>query len=218
MTTLRRLKDVVALQQFGMVLKKAEAHAEIAEALQKIGYSPEILAQGTEFLRIARIKYSENVEKKDRYSFVQADLVKKKQEVERIYREHRQIARLICINDPGLEQKMAINGGYPKKYPLWLESVRKFYVLANRKTDIRKKLLGMGLSSDEFLKGMTDLTQLEILLANKKRLFGDLRLSTAEKNQAFKDLHKWMRIFFAAARLALKDKPELLQALERHLG
>ncbi len=43
MTTLRRLKDVVALEQFGMVLTKARSHAEIAQALDKIGYNPAIV-------------------------------------------------------------------------------------------------------------------------------------------------------------------------------
>ena len=39
MTTLRRLKDVVALEQFGIVLTKAESLAEIVQ-LHPVGIPP----------------------------------------------------------------------------------------------------------------------------------------------------------------------------------
>ena len=218
MSTLRRLKDVVALEQFGMVLTKSGSQPEIAQLLEKIGYSPAILAQGVEFLKTARQKYKENVDIKDRYTYVQADLVQKKREIDRVYRVHRRKVRLICITDPGLERRLAIGGRYPNKYPLWVETVRKFYSLAAEDRNVQKKLQGIGLTAEEMKKCLADITQLETLVAEKMKLLGELRLSTAKKNQAFKDLHKWMRIFFAAARLALKEEPTLLAALERHIG
>jgi len=217
MTTLRRLKDVVALAQFEMVLTKARSQAEIAQALDKIGYSPAIVDQGNDFLEIASEKYKANVHKKDEYNYVQADFVKKKQEIDRVYRNHRRKVRLICINEPSLEKRLAINGKYPVKYPLWLETVRKFYTLADEDEGIQRKLHGIGLTTKEIKKGLSDITQLEFLLAEKMKLLGDLRLSTAEKNMAFNKLHKWMRIFFSAAKLSLREEPELLGALERHV-
>jgi len=218
MTTLRRLKDVVALEQFGMVLTKAGSQAEIAQALDKIAYSTSILDQGNEFLEKAREKYMENIHNKDEYNYIQADFVKKKKEIDRIYRDHRRKVRLICIDEPRIEQNLAINGKYPRKYPLWLETVRKFYLIANREAKVQNKLLAIGLSKEEIKKGLSDIDKLEILLAEKMKRKGDFRLSTAEKNKAFKDMHKWMRIFFGAAKLALREEPELLGALERHVG
>lgn len=69
MTTLRRLKDVIALEQFGMILEKAESQAEIAQALEKNGYSPTLFHQGMDFLGKARKKYKENlVEMAERFN------------------------------------------------------------------------------------------------------------------------------------------------------
>jgi len=112
MALLRRLKDVVALEQFEMVLTKASSGAAIARVLEKSGYSSEILVMGNEFLETARERYKENVGKKDEYTYIRAAFVKKKQEIDRRYRDHRRKARLICIDEPALEEKLAIQGQY----------------------------------------------------------------------------------------------------------
>ncbi len=217
MTTLRRLKDVVALEQFGMILKKAASQAVIAQALERLGYSSAILDHGHDFLTLARDKYNENIRIRDEYTYIQATYIKKKQEIDWTFRDHRRKARLICINDPKLERKLAINGKYPDKYPLWLETVRKFYRLAVREPKVQNKLLSIGLTEEEIIQGRSNIAKLENLLAEKMKYKGDLRLSTAAKNEAFNDLHKWMRIFFGAAKLALRDEPEMMRALERHV-
>jgi len=40
-----------------------------------------------------------------------------------------------------------------------------------------------------------------------------LKIQPKEKEKTFKDLEKWMGFFFAIARIALEDEPQLLESL-----
>lgn len=78
-------KDVVALEQFGMILSKVESHAKIARALEKTGYNSDILEQGYGFQKKAREMYTEKVSRKDEYSYTRASFLKEKKEIDHRY-------------------------------------------------------------------------------------------------------------------------------------
>lgn len=218
MTTLRRLKDVVALEQFAMVLQKTETQPEIAKALKKFGYTAAVLKEGKAKLQGAREKYEESVKAKDAYNTVKSDMEEKRLETARNYRLHRRVAKIMYHDDQNLRAKLSIDKKYPTDYFKWLDAIRKFYNEGLDNPDILEKMQGMGLKKEDLEKGQANVHHLEDFLAAKMRFRGDTRLATAEKNKAFKALHQWMRLFHNTAKLALKDQPTLLESLDRHFA
>ena len=60
---------------------------------------------------------------------------------------------------------------------------------------------------------LADIAEVELLRAARVQSDGIAQNATKTKNSAFKELEKWMGAFFAIARIALEDEPQLLESL-----
>lgn len=60
---------------------------------------------------------------------------------------------------------------------------------------------------------LAGIAEVELLRAARTQSDGVAQNATKTKNNAFKELEKWMGAFFAIARIALEDEPQLLESL-----
>ena len=218
MNTSDRLRDVLALESYRVVLTQAVSSPEISEALDKIGFNTDLMKEGSGLIEKAREIFDSNLRKKNKLAFAHASFSKRKKEVERKFRDHRNKARLLFQKGSLEADKLAISDQYPGIYAQWVETARRFYSIAAEDKEIQTVLLRFRLSHEEINKSLSGLDEVENLLAEYIRHKGDSSLLPREKNKAFEELKNWMRIFFGTARLALREEPELLGALERHVG
>jgi len=213
MNTSDRLKDVFALEHYRVVLSKTETYPEIARALEEIGYGPKILEEGRELLKSTREMYEDNIRKKDELSFVKDAFRKQKAKMDRNFRLHRNMAKILLRNDEVKSKKFAFSGAYPRRYAIWIETMRYFYNESARNPEIQESLLNLRFTKEDVEEGLAGIKELERLNAERYYLKGTSEQSTADKRDAFDSLHDWMSGFFARAKLVLKEEPELLEAL-----
>lgn len=218
MYTSDKLRDVLAMENYRVILKQAVSSPEISEAMEKIGFNAASMKEGSSLIERARKLYDSNLRKKNELLFAHANFIKRKKEVESTFRNHRNKAMLLFRKGSLEADKLAISGQYPGIYSQWVETVRRFYFIAVEDKEIQSGLLRLRLSQDEIKESLTGLEEVENLQTEYIRHKGDSRLLTKEKNEAFMELKEWMRIFFGAARLALREEPELFGSLERHVG
>lgn len=217
MKTSRKLKDVEALNYYRAVLLTAGTLKEISEALEINGFSSVILEEGQALLKKAREIFDLNLHKKDELASSRLSFVRMKQEVESIFRTHRNKSLLIYKQNHRVLQRLAINGKYPRSYDLWFETVRKFYTVASNDKKIAKGLERLRFTREEIELGLENVARLEELYAAYLKRRGESQRLTVHKNKAFKEIYEWMQVFFGVAKLSLKDAPALMDALYRHL-
>jgi hypothetical protein len=101
----------------------------------------------------------------------------------------------------------------PVAYVKWLETVRKFYTTSIADVEIQTKLSRLKITPDDLNAAKALIPEVETLRAAYLKEKGESQDATTLKDAAFAKLDAWMSEFYAVARIALEDNPQLLEAL-----
>ncbi|TRX63984.1 hypothetical protein [Carboxylicivirga sp. M1479] len=134
-------------------------------------------------------------------------------ELQAIFKEHRDKALIFFKRHPEILVKLGVKGEFPRKYNDFFDKVRLFYTTIKNDQSIQAEMDKIKLTTEVVVEC---LTLLEELLA--KRSYFDKELAesqdmTKNKNAALLALKEWMDDFYAVAKVALYDQPQLLEAL-----
>ena len=213
MVTKKTLSEADALEQFRVSLENVENQPEIALAMAEIGYDATVIAEGNTLLTETRQSFDLNKTEDDETSEAYAEFDMLKGSLEDTYSKHRKKAKIIFRNDIETKDKLVILESLPKAYTNWLEVVRKFYSVALNDAEIQDKLLRLNISLDELTTANSLIADLEAARAEYLREKGESQNATKAKDEAFAKMDNWMSDFYAVAKIALEDKPQLLESL-----
>lgn len=201
------------LEKDRVALENAENQSEIAAALTEIGYDTTVIAEGKAILAETRLAFDTNKTEDDETSEASATFKAKKKELNDLFKVHRKKAKVIFRNDELTLKKLAINNSPSNAYVKWLEEVKKFYTEMAADTEIQTKLARLAITVEQITAGNTLVTEVETARAEYLREVGESQEATKIKDAAFLKLANWMQDFYAVAKIALEDKPQLLEAL-----
>lgn len=213
MATRPKNSETEMLEQYRVALENATNQSEIATALAELGYDNAKIEEGKALLATTRSAYDLNKTEDDETSVAYADFTTKKAELEDIYALHRKKAKVVFRNDAITAEKLAITGSLPKAYVKWIETVKKFYTTAAADTAIQNKLATLKITVEDITVANTKVTELEAARAEYLKEKGESQDATKSKDAAFATMDDWMSEFYAVAKIALEDKPQLLEAL-----
>ena len=208
-----KLTEAAALELYRVALENATNQSEIATALADLGYDTAKIDEGKAHLTTTRSAYDLNKTEDDETSVAYADFTTKKEELEDIYALHRKKAKVVFRNDAITSEKLAITGSLPKAYVKWIETVKKFYSTAAADTAIQTKLATLKITVEDITAANTKVSELEAARAEYLKEKGESQDATKSKDAAFATMDDWMSEFYAVAKIALEDKPQLLEAL-----
>lgn len=213
MATKRIITEAETLELYRVSLDNAENQPEIASIMAEFGYDTETIAQGKTLLSETRQAYDTNKTEDDETSAAYAEFSSLKAQLEATYSMHRKKAKVVFRNDSITLGKLAVSGSLPKAYIKWLETVRKFYTIALADTDIQSKLARLKITTDDLNAAATRITNLETARAEYLKEIGESQDATKAKDAAFAKMDDWMSEFYAVAKIALEDNPQLLESL-----
>jgi len=213
MANTSKLTDAAALEQYRVALENATNQSEIATALAELGYDTAKIDEGKALLTTTRSVYDLKKTEDDETSVAYADFTTKKAELEDIYSLHRKKAKVVFRKDAITAEKLAITGSLPRAYVKWLETVKKFYTTAAADTAIQTKLATLKITVEDITAANTKVTELETARTEYLKEKGESQDATKAKDAAFATMDDWMSEFYAVAKIALEDNPQLLEAL-----
>ncbi|WP_346863659.1 hypothetical protein [uncultured Draconibacterium sp.] len=213
MVTKKTLTEAEALEQYRVSLDNVEIQPEIATTMAEFGYDTTVIAEGKTLLTQTRQAYDLNKSEDDETTEAYSEFAALKSNLEEIYKMHRKKAKIIFRNDSKTLDKLAVSGSIPQAYINWLETVKKFYSVASRDADIQTKLLRLKVTADDLSAAGTVIGELEAARAEYLREKGESQDATKAKDEAFAKMDDWMSEFYAVAKIALEDKPQLLESL-----
>lgn len=120
---------------------------------------------------------------------------------------------MVFKSDQLLLKELGLVGTFSKNYVKWLERVNSFYHTINNQPAIAERLLVMQITPAHVADQLTKIKAVESLKAARTQSDGIAQNATTIKDKAFKELEKWMSTFFATAKIALEDKPQLMESL-----
>lgn len=213
MVTKKTLSEAEALEQYRVSLANVEIQPEIATTMSEFGFDSTVVAEGKALLTETRQSFDFNETEDDETSEAYAAFKLLKASLEATYSMHRKKAKIIFRNDPKTKDKLGVSGSLSKAYIKWLETVKKFYSVALKGDKIQGKLIRLKITADNLTAAKTLIGELEAARAEYLREKGESQAATKAKDAAFVKMDDWMSEFYAVAKIALEDQPQLLESL-----
>jgi len=213
MPTRPKISEAEILEQYRVAFDNALKQPDIASALARIGFDAATIAQGEELLNNAVAAYNDNKTRDDEKTKHYQNWVDLKMQIARRYSVDRKIAKILFRHDPVAKEKLGLKGALPRTYVNWLEAVKKYYSVATTDQQILSDLNRLNLSPEYLTQTLHMITGLDTARAQYLKTVGEAQNATKAKNAALANIIHWMQNFYALAKIALKDRPQLLEAL-----
>jgi hypothetical protein len=209
MATRPKISEAKTLEQYRVTFENTESQPQIASTMAEYGK----VAEGKTLYETTRLAFDSNQTETDEASASYAVFETKKDQLDNTYSTHRKKAKVVFRDDSVTADKLEISGTMPVAYVKWLESVRKFYKIAIADPDIQTKLARLKISLDDLNAAKALIPEVETLRAKYLKEKGESQDATTVKDTAFAKLDDWMSEFYAVAKIAMEDNPQLLEAL-----
>ena len=213
MATKRTLSEAEVLEQYRVSFENVEKQSEIATIMAEFGYDETLLTEGKTLLTKTRAAFDFNKKEDDETSEAYKNFTTLKENLATTYTLHRKKAKVIFRKESTTLNKLSLSGSLPTAYIKWLETVKKFYAVASADSDIQWKLVRLKITTEELNGTIELITNLELARAEYLREKGESQDATKQKDKAFGEIDDWMSEFYAVAKIALEDNPQLLESL-----
>lgn len=208
-----KTSEAKILEQYRVSFQNATTQPDIASALEQFGYDSHKIAEGEILLRKAVDAYLAKKARYDEKAEYHHKWLVLKMKLSGNYAKHRKLAKVIYRFDEVNKEKLGINDPIPRTYVKWLETVKKFYSVASSDNHIINALKRFNISEEHLTQNMQLIAELETARAQYMKKVGEAQNSTKVKNKTLADIRNWMYDFYAVARIALDERPQLLEAL-----
>ena len=209
----KHLSEAETLEQYRVSFENVGNQSEIATIMAEFGFDEALITAGKALYTKTREAFDFNKKEDDETSETYINFTVARENLAKTYTLHRKKAKVIFRNDPNILNKLAITGSLPTSYIKWLEVVKKFYSVAIGNTAIETKLLRLKVTSTDLANAVAEIAALTSARAEYLREKGESQNSTKSKDKAFGEIDDWMSEFYAVAKIALEDKPQLLESL-----
>jgi len=209
----KNISEAKTLEQYRVTFENTALQPEIASTMAEYGYDDAKVAEGKVLYETTRVEFDANQTESDEAAAAYAVFAAKKDQLGAIYSSHRKKAKVVFRDDPTTADRLEISDTMPVAYVKWLEAVRKFYTTSIADAEIQKKLSRLKLTIDDLNAAKAMIPEVEALRAAYLKEKGESQNATAVKDTAFAELDSWMSEFYAVAKIAMEDQPQLLETL-----
>ena len=208
-----RTSEVQTLEQYRVAFENTASQPQISATMAEYGYDSATMAIGKALYDETRLSFDSNKKETDEEAAAYATFAAKEDQLSKIYAEHRKKAKVVFRNDTVTADMLEISGSLPQAYIKWLEIVKKFYNVALADSNIQSWLSRLKVTPNDLTAAQALIPEVEAARAAYLKEKGESQAATATKDTAFANLDSWMREFYAVAKIALEDTPQLLESL-----
>jgi hypothetical protein len=213
MATSKRKTEKQVIENYRLALSNSEKQKEIAPAMATYGYTTEEIAKGWTLWNNLREKYDLNKEEDNETNATRKVFDTLVDKTGTDYSLHRKVAKIIFRYDDVVRHTLGLNGEVPDGYIPWLEKLKTFYVGVQNDETILGKLARGRITAETISDSLTAVTAIENARTAYLAEIGESQEATRAKDLAFDEMDKWMYEFLGFAKIALADKPQLLEGM-----
>lgn len=201
------------LERTRTALTNSETNNEIKTALADYGMTSEKIVEGKKVYENTKDVFEHSENEKAETEIASGVYKKSFSELEVFFKRHRKQTSIFFKKNPEILVTLGVKGRLPSTYSGFFEKVSQFYGGIKKNPAIQTEMKKIKITSPVVAEG---LKMLDNLLANRAefdREMGESQDATKSKNAAFEQLEEWMDDFDSIAKVALFDRPQLLEAL-----
>jgi len=201
------------LQSANLAIENARNDADLQKYLSQYGYTPERIQRGLTLYETAVAAQARQQAKFGEKVAATATLQETSVRAKKSYMRLLKLARIAFNGNAGVATKLRLNG--PRKQSLsgWLFQARQFYSNAFSDPDLLGTLAEYGVTPLKLEEGQADIEAVVAANLAQDKAKGEAREATQVRDAAINALKNWLREFFAIAKIALEEDPQLLEIL-----
>lgn len=200
-------------ERIRVALTNAESHAEIKPLISEFGMDEPKIAEGwsilNKFTASSEKNEQENIEGKLSSNAYKKDM----KEFLDLLKRHRNQSLILFKKHPDFLVKLGIKGSFPSQYNKIFDFGKHFYKAIQKHSEIQDKLVLCKITPELVTDCLTKLDTVKTLRASYDKESGEAQDATVQKNMDLIELKNWIEDFDIIAKIALYDKPQLLEVL-----
>lgn len=200
-------------RNYGIIFKNINENDILKTELAEYGYDDTEIAKGKALYDEASqkldINKTESAEEKMAYEVFD----KLFEELKKTYATDRKKVKIIFKDDERTLSALAVKGATSIRITALLNDIDTLYKQLKMKETLLTPLKRLKIDEAHIDTQLDKFAQVEKAYANYIKEKGESQQATKDKDKAFSELEKWVREFYAIAKIALEDKPQLLESV-----
>lgn len=201
------------LQNFGAMFENLSKEGDLKTELAEYGYDDAKIAEGKALYDEARKTFDANIKETREETSASLAFQEKYQNVQKKYITHRKKARIVFEDNEEALRQLKLKGSAARAIASAMEEMRAFYQLLDTTPNLLTPLKQLKINEEDIKNQLQELPEVEKAYATYLQEKGESQQATRDKNKAFETLDKWVSKFHKVAKIALEDRPQLLEAL-----
>ncbi|MFK8297586.1 hypothetical protein ACI76O_06625 [Capnocytophaga cynodegmi] len=207
------LSNEQMLQNFGAMFENLSKEGDLKTELAEYGYDDAKIAEGKALYDEARKTFDANIKETREETSASLAFQEKYQNVQKKYSTHRKKARIVFEDNEEALRQLKLKGSAARAIAAAMEEMRAFYLLLDTTPNLLTSLKQLKINEEDVKNQLQELPEVEKAYATYLQEKGESQQATRDKNKAFETLDKWVSKFHKVAKIALEDRPQLLEAL-----
>lgn len=200
-------------QTYGNIFENIKNNETIKTKLAEYGYDDQEMAKGNALYTKAIEKIDDNKTKTTEELLSYDNFTIKLAELKKLYAEDRKVVKIIYKNDERHLSSLGVKGKASIRISDILNSADTLYKQLKANPTLRTRLEKVKIDESYVDERISILEEVKALYKSYGLSKGESQQATIDKNKAFADLEEWVREFYAIAKIALKENPQLLESL-----
>lgn len=200
-------------QNYGNIFENISKNETLRTELAEYGYDEQELKKGKALYDTAQQKLDTNKTETTEEKLAYDAFKKKFEDLKKIYTTDRKKAKIIFKDEDTILSILGVKGTASIRISGVLDSVDTFYKQLQNKQDIRTPLRRLKITDEHISKQLSLLTDTLAAYKTYEKEKGESQQATKDKDKALAELEKWVREFYAIAKIALEDQPQLLEII-----
>lgn len=196
-----------------VAIDNALGNPAISKALAAFGYDETKLSAGKALYETALNLHKQQKKEYGEQYAATGELNAAFNSANKTYMLNLRVARVALRTQAVAAEAMRLNGRRKKTYAGWVEQATLFYGNALDNAEIQATLAEFGIDEKKLKAGQAAVQEVQTLLKAQLTEKGEAQGATEARDEALEALMDWLGDFFAIARIALEDDPQLLEML-----
>jgi hypothetical protein len=194
-------------------IKNSLGDEEIIQNLQLVGFNKEKIRSGLVLHKAAHELYIRQIKEYGEQFAATDDVLDFRKQLRKTYMRHVKLARIAFKNDRHAYQSLGLEGDRMNSHTGLLHQMYAFYENALKSRSIQKVLADYAILEQDLKAGKAAADTYREKLNKQMDEAGEAEDFTNQRDKAFDKLDSWMSQFIQISRIALEDRPHLLEKL-----
>ena len=207
------LSNEQMLRNFGAMFENLSKEGDLKTELAEYGYDENKISEGKALYNEARKYFDINLKETREETSASLAFQEKYQNIQKKYSVHRKKARIVFEENEEALRQLKLKGNASRAIASAMEEMRAFYQLLDTTPSLLTPLKQLKISEQDVKSQLQEFPEVEKAYATYLQEKGESQQATKDKNKSFEALDKWVSKFYKVAKIALEDRPQLLEAL-----